>query len=175
MNHIAALADSGRCASDIVVNFMRSGDPGDTSCAADYNEQRVVDGFAVTAAGLGPMSPGRRTALVAANSVADVIARWWEMYGYRGFGLRGGRFDTTGYAHVGFTLHRIRWVQDGAVSGTVTWDRTDGAIRGSVVVDGPGVAPGHLVLRWNDWTPLATATATGTVAGRRIDLSFPAP
>ncbi len=176
MNHIAALADSGRCASDIVVRFMRSGgDPGDTTCAADYNEQRVVDRFAVTAAGLGPMSPGRRTALVAADSVADVIARWWEMYGYHGFGLRGGRFDTTGYAHVGFTLNRIRWVRDAAVSGAVTWDRTDGAIRASVSVDGPGVAPGHLVLRWNDWTPLATATANGTVGGRSIDLSFPAP
>ena len=176
MNHIAALDDFGRCASAIVVRFVRSGgNAGDTSCTSGYNEMRVVDRFAARAVGLGPMSPGRRTALVAANSVADVIARWFVMYGYRGVGLRGGRFSTTGLVHVGFTLHGIRWVRDGAVSGRVTWDRTDGAIRANVTVDGSGVAPGHLVLRWNDWTPLATATANGTVGGRTVHLSFPAP
>jgi hypothetical protein len=176
MNHIAALADSGRCASTIVVRFMRSGgDPGDTSCAAGYNEQRVVDAFPLTAASLGLMSAGRRTSLVAANSVADVIARWWEMYGYHGYGLRGGRFDTTGWNHVGFTLHRIRWVRDAVVSGRVRWERTDGSIRAAVTVEGSGIASGRLVLRWNDWTPLAAVTAHGTVAGRAIDLSFPAP
>lgn len=176
MNHIAALDDFGRCASAIVVRFVRSGgNAGDTSCTSGYNEMRVVDRFAARAVGLGPMSPGRRTALVAANSVADVIARWFVMYGYRGVGLRGGRFSTTGLVHVGFTLHGIRWVRDGAVSGRVTWDRTDGAIRANVTVDGSGVAPGHLILRWNDWTPLATATARGTVGGRTIHISFPAP
>ena len=176
MNHIAALGDYGRCASDIVVRFVRSGgNAGDTSCAADYNEQRVVDKFPMRAAGLGRMSPGRRTALVAANSVADVIARWWVMYGYHGVGLRGGGFDTTGYVHAGFTLHGIRWVNDAAVSGTVTWDQTDGSIRADVTVNGTGVAPGHLILRWNDHAPHATATAHGSVGGRAVHLSFPAP
>lgn len=176
MNHIAALDDFGRCASAIVVRFVRSGgNAGDTSCTSNYNEMRVVDRFAATAAGLGPMSAGRRTALVAANSVADVIARWFVMYGYHGVGLRGGRFSTTGLVHVGFTLHGIRWVSDGAVSGTVTWDRKGGAIRADVTVGGAGVVPGHLVLRWNDWTPLATATANGTVGGHVVHLSFPAP
>jgi pimeloyl-ACP methyl ester carboxylesterase len=176
MNHIAALDDFGRCSSTIVVRFMRSGgDAGDTTCTSGYNEMRVVDRFAGGAAGLGPMSPGRRTALAAANSVADVIARWFVMYGFHGVGLRGGRFHTTGLVHVGFTLHRIRWVRDAAVSGRVTWDRTNGRIRADVSIDGSGVAPGHLVLRWNDWTPLATATANGIVGGRTIHLSFPAP
>lgn len=176
MNHIAALADFGRCASAIVVRFVRTGGSvGDTSCARHYNEVRVVDRFPLTAAGLGPMPPGRRAAEVGANSVADVIARWWNMYGYRGRGLRGGRFATGGWVHVWFRLNQIRWVRDVAVSGTVRWDRSDGGIHAAVTIAGPGVPNGHLWLAWNDWEPLAVATARGNVGGLRVHASFPAP
>ena len=175
MTHIAALDDYGRCASTIVVRFVRTLAAGDTSCARRYNEVRVVDRFPMTAAGLGPMGPGRRAAVVAANSVADVIARWWEMYGYHGVGLRGGRFDTAGWVAVWFGLHDVRWVRDAGVSGTVHWDLDDGRIRASVSVGGPGVDPGHLRLAWNDWHPHAVATARGTIGGRAIAMSFPAP
>ena len=175
MNHIAALGDFGRCASVIVVRFVRTLSAGDTTCAQGYNEVRMVSRFAVTAADLGPMGPGRRAAEVAAGSVADVIARWWEMYGYHGRGLRGGRFDTAGLVHVWFQLNRIRWVRDAAVSGVVRWDRADGRIHATVSVTRRGVTAGHLSLAWNDWRPLAVATAHGTVGGRVVDLSFPAP
>ena len=83
MNHIAALGDSRHCASSIVVHFVQTLSAGNTACTQHYNEVRMPNRFAVTAAELGPMSPGRRTAEVAAESVADVIARWWVMYGYR--------------------------------------------------------------------------------------------
>jgi pimeloyl-ACP methyl ester carboxylesterase len=174
MNHIAALGDSGRCASNIVVRFVRTLSAGDTSCTQHYNEVRMPNRFALTAVGLGRMGPGRRTAEVAAESVADVIARWWVMYGYHGVGLRGGHFGTAGLVHVWFTLNDIRWVRDAAVSGTVHWDRTDGRITASVSVRGAGVVPGHLWLTWNDWHPHAIATASGTVGGRTIHVSFPA-
>jgi pimeloyl-ACP methyl ester carboxylesterase len=175
MNHIAALSDFGRCASTIVVRFVQTLSAGDTSCAQAYNEVRMVSRFAVTAADLGPMGPGRRSAEVAAESVADVIARWWVMYGYHGRGLRGGRFATAGLVHVWFHLNGIRWVRDAAVSGMVHWDRTDGRIHASVSVAGSGVTAGQLSLMWNDWQPLAIATARGTVGGRAVDVSFPAP
>ena len=175
MDHIAALDDFGRCASTIVVHFVATLSADDTSCAQHYNEVRMVNRFAITAAGLGPMPPGRRAAEVAAESVADVIARWWEMYGYHGRGLRGGRFGTAGLVHVWFRLNGIRWVRDVAVSGIVHWDLDGGAIRASVSLTGTGVPPGHLVLTWSDWQPLSVASATGTVGGRAIHVKFPAP
>ncbi len=175
MNHIAALYDQGRCASTIVVHFVATLSPGDTSCAQRYNEVRMVSRFAVTAAGLGPMPPGRRAAEVAAESVADVIARWWDMYGYHGRGLRGGRFGTVGLVHVRFRLNGIRWVRDEAVSGMVHWDLDGGAIRAAVSLRGTGVPPGHLMLTWNDWQTRAVATATGRVGGRAVHATFPAP
>jgi len=175
MNHIAALDDAGRCASAIVVRFVRTLDAGDTSCARHYQEVRMVRRFPLRAADLGPMGPGRRAAEVATGSVGDVIARWWEMYGYHGVGLRGGRFDTAGLTRVWFALHRIRWVRDAAVSGTVRWNRADGRIRASVTVDGPGVEAGHLHLAWNDWATDAVAAVSGTVGGRSVRLRLPAP
>ena len=156
------------------MHFVQTLSAGNTACTQHYNEVRMPNRFAVTAAELGPMSPGRRTAEVAAESVADVIARWWVMYGYHGVGLRGGHFGTAGLVHVWFTLNGIKWVRDAAVSGTVHWDQADGRITAAVSVTGPGVVPGHLWLRWNDWRTHAAVSASGTVGGRSIHVSFPA-
>ena len=123
----------------------------------------------------------RRTARVATATVGDVIARWISMYGYRGVGLVGGAFTTTGGAFtarrpvVRWRLHDVRWVDDVAVSGTMRWKRATGAVEARLRVSGPGAARGRLTVRWNDWEPTATAVARGMLVGEPVRFSFGAP
>jgi pimeloyl-ACP methyl ester carboxylesterase len=175
MNHVSALSDFGRCASTIVRRFVRTREAGDTSCARRYNEVRLVDRFVQRAARLDWGGPRVRTARVAAATVGDVIARWWNMYGYSGVGLRGGTFDTAGWRRVRWRLHDVRWVSDVKVSGRASWDRSNGRIRARIRVAGGGAEPGRLKLRWNDWRRHAPATAKGILGGVRVLLEFPAP
>jgi len=174
VTHVTALGDARGCASGLVRRFVRTLEAGDTSCAGGYAEIRAMDAFAVRASEIEG-TPTRRAAIVAGSTVADVIARWWSMGGYRGVGLRGGSFVTRGYRTVTWTLDEVRWVRDVAVSGTASWDRRTGAVRARVTLEGPGAPPALLRLRWNDLEPLATATVRGVVGGRVIDLTFPAP
>jgi pimeloyl-ACP methyl ester carboxylesterase len=174
MVHVAALADRHRCASRIVLRFVRSLDAGDTSCAAEYAEVRAVDAYAVRAAEIeGPSA--RRAAVIAAETVADVMTRWPSMGGFDGVGLRGGTFETRGYRPISWTLDGVRWVDDVEVSGTATWNRRTGAIRAHVRLAGSGVPAGSLRLAWNDLEPLALAHAHGHIGARAVDITFPAP
>jgi hypothetical protein len=173
--HVTALGDRHRCASTIVLRFVRTLATGDTSCASGYPEVRAVDAFARSAADVDAGSTARRAAIVAGNTVADVLARWYAMSGYDGVGLRGGSFSATGTDVLGWTLRGVRWVEDVAVSGTVTWDRTSGAIRADVRLSGGGVPSGRLVLRWNDLEPLARAHARGRIGSITVSLGFAAP
>jgi pimeloyl-ACP methyl ester carboxylesterase len=175
MTHVTALADFSRCTSDIVLRFVRKLDAGDTSCASEYSEIRVVDKFSRRAEGQGELPTRRLAILVGARTVSDVIARWYQMYGYEGVGLRGGRFSTTDGPRIKWELDGVRWVDDVAVSGTATWDRTTGAMRADIRLSGSGAAPGRLTLRWNDWDRLARASVTGVLNGREIDVTIPAP
>jgi len=179
VGHVTALSDFSRCASDIVLRFVRTGgDPGDTGCASRYNEIRTVEHFArqladiEKAPGLGTGRRGRAV-LAAAHTIADMIARWYSMYGEEGVGLRGGSFTTSGLNRVRFRMDGLRWVEDLEVSGTARWDRATGAIIADL--DLSGGASGRLTLSWNDWRPLAKAHAVGTVEGKRVNWWFAAP
>ncbi len=173
--HVTAIGDFDRCASLIVRRFMRNLDAGDTSCASKYNEIRLVERFGKKAGSLEWGTPKQTTARVAAATVADVIARWWSMGGFKGVGLRGGTFQTAGNDHVSFDLDAVRWVDDVAVSGSVTWNRTTGAIDAAVKITGKGAVAGTLALSWNDWHQIALATAGGTLGGDPFGANFPAP
>jgi hypothetical protein len=107
--------------------------------------------------------------------VADVMARWWNMFGAKGVGLQGGRFTTEGLVDVIWDLRKVRYVDDVAVSGHVSWSRANGAIAADVRVTGTGVKGGTLTITWNDWDQLARARAVGTVGGREVDVRFLAP
>jgi pimeloyl-ACP methyl ester carboxylesterase len=174
LTHVTALGDRHRCASRIVLRFVRTLDAGDTSCASEYAEVRAVDAFAVRAAEIDG-SPGRRAAVVAASTVADVVARWGGMGGYEGVGLRGGTFTTRGSALVTWRLEEVRWVEDVAVSGTASWNRRTGSIRALVTLAGPGAHEGWLRLRWNDLEPLARADVRGRLGGEAVEMEIPAP
>jgi len=179
--HVSALVDFDACASLIVRRFVRHRDVGDTSCAGRYHENRVVDRFVRRGDRTGWQGLRARIARIAASTAADVVARWWSMYGTEGVGLQGGRFTVRGgwfgSAHpvVRWQLHKVRWVTDVALSGTMTWHRRSGLVLARVTVSGSGSAPAHLLLRWDDLARLARATVTGTIRGHRVSLHFPAP
>ena len=175
MTHVSALSDFDRCASLIVRRFVRTLDAGDTSCASEYNEMRLVDRFARSADGLDWGSGRHKTARIAAATVGDVIARWFGMYTYSGTGLRGGTFTSSDGPKVTWKLNKVRWVRDVSVSGTATWDRRNGRIRANLTVDGKGARPGELHLRWNDRHSHAEAVATGRLGGAAVSFRFPAP
>jgi pimeloyl-ACP methyl ester carboxylesterase len=172
--HITALADDPRCVSAIVQRFTRSLDTGDTSCVADYAPIRAVDAFVRRVRDLDG-SNRYRTAVAAADTVGDVVARWWEMWGYTDAGLRGGSFTTWGWNQVGWKLDRVRWVQDLWVSGRAHWWRLTGEITATIEVGGRGGQNGHLQMTWNDMDPDAQVSIEGRLGGLRVSYTLVAP
>jgi len=185
--HVTALADFDRCATGIVRRFLRTLDPGDTSCAARLAELHVVPRFprhAAAAPGTAQPQPGdrsrpldRRAAWAAAHTVADALSRWWLISGTRGRGLRGGRFTASGpyysYAPVRFRLRGARFVRDVAVTGTATWDRRALRVRARLRI--AGARRGALRIGWASGRRGAAATIAGRLGGRAIRLRMPAP
>ena len=177
MTHVSAIIDFNQCASVIVRRFVRTKDAGDTSCAADYHENRLVDRFARTMAGTGWSGP-TGIAKVANATLADALARWPQMYGNDGVGLQGGEFHSRGggftkpHPVVTYDLDALRWVSDVVVDGTMRWYRKTGRIVADVKVTGPGGTTGQVHVTWNDLQRHARARATGQVNGRSLDVSF---
>jgi hypothetical protein len=181
--HVTALYDHDDCASRIYVRFVRTLDPGDTSCAREIPEPHVVPLFATRLADVAPArslsrdgsSTGdRRLAAVAAATVADVVSRWWVNYDGTSLGLRGGRWSYEGHDPVVFALRRVELVPGVAVTGTARWGGEKGIVA-RVTVRGPGRAAGRLRISWPTWEEYAQATLTGTVAGHRLVAAMPAP
>jgi hypothetical protein len=115
-----------------------------------------------------------RAATIATDTIGDVIARWDNMFGSRGVGLRGGSFTTTGYARRNWTLHRVRWVDDAPVSGRASIDMLAGTAHANLTIG--GVVPhGHLHLSWSTTQPDAQVLVTGMLGGRHVRLRLPAP
>ena len=175
MVHVSALADFNRCASLIVRRFIKTLDAGNTSCANRYNENRLVKRFVKLSKNLGWNGWLHRNARVAAATVADVIARWIEMYTYSGRGLRGGTFTTTDGPRVRWELNKVKWVEDLAVTGRASWNRSTGQIRAKVKVSGPNIRTGTVVMAWNDRHLQARAVATSRVTNASRTFNFPAP
>ncbi len=179
--HVTALVDFDTCASVLVRRFIRTREAGDTSCAADYHENRLVDRFVRSADATGWVGPRRRTARVAAATSADVMARWLSMYGGSGVGLSGGTFTVRGgnafWAErpvVRWRLDHVRWVGDVSVTGRMAWHRNSGLVTARLRVSGSGAVPGRLRLRWYDTERHATATAHGRLGGAPVEFAFPA-
>ncbi len=187
VGHVTALADYADCAAGIVRRFLRTLSPGDTSCAARTPEVHVVPEFprsvadapAAESAGGGDRSRSRerRAAWAASWVVGDALARWWLMSGSRGHGLRGGSFVASGdylaYSTVQLELRGVRFVSDVAVHGTVDWDRRAGTVRARLRLS--GATAGTLRIGWDTRATRAVATLRGTLAGRAVRLTMPAP
>ena len=131
--------------------------------------------------GLTPQD--RRAAYVAMEAVADVIDRWYAIPGYTGSGLYGGKFTMTSTAGLPFTsrvwslkLNQTKWTTDVEVTGTASVPRAAGTASASLTDrrrrDGRRVSSR---VTWATRAPQAQARITGTIGGRAIDLTRPAP
>lgn len=186
--HVSAIGDEDNCAQVLVRRFIANLDPGDTSCAANIAEVRLVLRFATTAAQLAPLIalPGNRgtatdlgVAAAAAYALGDVLDLYWANSTGYGVGLRGGTWsyvsDASGNSYA-FTMHHVRWTNDVAVSGRFTWNYyKPGAVNGQLTVTGPGGASGALTITFNSREPDAQAMITGQLGGRTIAATMYAP
>ena len=178
VGHVSALADFDGCASGIVRRFLTTLSAGDTSCASRIEQIHTVPQFPLRLAGVARPNIAGKAAWAAGEAAADALARWWIMYGYSGHGLRGGTFTSAGpylskRQPVTFTLRRIKFVADMAVSGKAVWDRTALTITARVTLT--GAATGHLVITWPTNVQNAKAHITGVVSGHAVGLTTRAP
>ena len=182
--HVVAVDEYGDCASKIVQHFVATLDPGDTSCAANISPVRLVPIFVKHAADAIPAAPGagntastRDLALASAavQTAADALARWSLNYGGKGVGLRGGRWTYTQPDLVArYALNGARWCVDLPVSGSIVWNQRDGAIHARLTYSRSGERA-ELGANWNDHDHRGVAVLSGTVGGRAIQASMPAP
>ncbi len=173
--HVTGLDGPGTCVARVILRFVRSSEPGNTSCVRRANPPiRVAASFPRRSSAIGG-SVARRAAVVAANTVGDVMARWPSMLGYDGVGLRGGSFETANYDAPRWLLHAIRWVEDVPVDGTVRTDRRTGTSSATVTLVGGSIPWSHLTLRWSVRRPRERALVTGTVGGTSVRLRVPIP
>ncbi|AGY60505.1 alpha/beta fold hydrolase [Gloeobacter kilaueensis] len=184
--HVTAVGDLDNCASKLVRNFVANLDPGDTSCAAQIAEVRTVPDFVTAVAQVQPASalPGnrataadRRIAAAAVLAAGDAFSRWWVNLSGSGVGLRGGSFRYgLAQRHLyRFWLDNLRWVDDEAVSGSLDWNFATGQITAHLSVLTPAGASGTIDVSWQDRQPQAQASLSGTIAGRTLQATMPAP
>ena len=67
----------------------------------------------------------------------------------------------------------MRFVSDLAVSGSVEWNRRAGTVRARLRL--AGARRGTLRIGWSTRAPRAVASIRGTIGGRAVRLSTPAP
>jgi hypothetical protein len=175
-----------------VRRFVSSVTTGDTSCLGRISEHRLVQRFAERAADApqATVASGadrstaadRRAAWIAVETLADVVDRWYAIPGFTGSGLYGGKFTMTSTAGLPFTsrvwslkLNQTKWTTDVEVTGTATMPRGAGTAVASLSVGGPATAKGELTVTWATRAQQAQAHVTGTIGGRAIDLTRPAP
>ena len=190
--HVTALYDADSCASSIARTFVETRAMGGTGCLAHIPEHRIVQRFAEAAADAPPADVAsgadrsrpadRRASRVAVEALADVIDRWYAIPGFGGSGLYGGKFtmtstDTSPFASRVWTLalKKLKWTQDVEVSGIATVPRGPGTASASLTVKGAGTDAGDLTVTWSTRQPGAKARIRGTIGGRAVDLSTPAP
>jgi pimeloyl-ACP methyl ester carboxylesterase len=191
-NHVTADGDMDQCTSAILQRFIRTLSAGSTSCAKAMPPVSVLPDFPThladapatrsSAADRGS-ALGRKAAWVAAQTVGDDLAQWWNlMESDTGHGLYGGTFQSHDGVYyslgpVTLTLHQCRFVRDLAVSGTVVWQRSAHEVKASVVTRGPKGSVGHFNLRWGTGVDNARspATVSGSFNGRSVSVALPAP
>ena len=91
--------DLTHCVAPIVLNFIATTHVGSTACANRIRPIRTVPKFATLVSQVEPAIPGSgndaadaslRTASATAETVGDVLSRFYVAYGNKSIGLRGG-------------------------------------------------------------------------------------
>jgi pimeloyl-ACP methyl ester carboxylesterase len=180
LGHVVTDGDEIGCTLGIVHRFVRNLDPGNTSCVSQVRPVRTVPLFAVKASELAPLEAlqgddttdaQRRIAAAGLETVGDAIARFYVTFHYFDTGLRGGKFTyaatDTGYL---FKLQELKWTEDVAVSGSISWDQdpSSNLITAHVTLDSNGEHVGTLQIQWNDGDINAMASVIGEIQGAAL-------
>jgi pimeloyl-ACP methyl ester carboxylesterase len=182
--HVTALYDRDDCASGIYVRFVKTLDPGDTSCTREVAEPHLVPRFAESLSGVAAAQPSqgdasrvsdRRLAAAAAATVADVQARWAINYDGTSVGLHGGTWSYEGDEPVVFSLNKVALVPGVEVTGTVEWSLDAGTLEAGVTARAADGTVATVRISWSTRAQRATASLAGDVAGRRLAATMPAP
>ena len=195
--HVTADGDTDGCAARILRAFVTTPSArtiaSSRRCAASVPPVRATSTFrarntdappARAVAGSSTSRVRLSTVRTTAETIADLLDRWYQTAEVGGVGLRGGRWTSTGGDLVVFSLSRYRLVRDLAVSGVVVWDRTAHVVSFSVTTlattsRGTAVrgsaASGQLSGSWDSRAQGARATMTGALGGRRVAAVLTAP
>ncbi len=184
--HVTAIGDQDDCASEIVRYFVNTLAPGNTTCASQIAEVRLVPRFAKKVAQVPPATAlsgnqgtpqDLKAAATAALTVGDMLTRWWVNFDRSGVGLRGGKFRyrIPGSQIYQFQLDHLQWVEDEAVSGSAVWNYNTGEVVAHVRFGGQGTQSGELTIQWNDRQPKAMAQLNGQIGDRQIQATMSAP
>jgi hypothetical protein len=73
------------------------------------------------------------------------------------------------------TLNHVRWAEDLAVSGDVSWNQADGAINAVLRYEGGAGQAGNITATWNDHDMVAMATLSGKTSAHTLAATMPAP
>ena len=195
--HVTAEDDTDECASSILRVFVAHPNhrltAADLHCARRVPPVRVLGRYRTSftqlpAATARPGNAvgvlGRRAADAAAETVADMIDRWYNNYSGVGVGLYGGTFSYTGDRSITFHLHHVKLQRNLEVSGSFHWKPYAHTLlchlsllrlsaSGHPVPGSPasGIINGH----WNTRRLDAAATLTGQLGGRTLNASMLAP
>ncbi|HLY58921.1 MAG TPA: alpha/beta fold hydrolase [Stellaceae bacterium] len=182
--HVNALSpERDLCVADIARRFIATLEVSDTSCAAAIPPLTMVPGFPLRAADTPPATAaaGNQADLAIAAAVvwtaADTVARLESRQkDTPGPGLRGGSFTTASSdAGTKITLDGLRWTEDLAVSGTVEVSAGTGTVTATLDLAGPDNATGHVAASWPVSAAAARATLGGTIGGKALAATMPAP
>jgi pimeloyl-ACP methyl ester carboxylesterase len=180
--HVVARGDI-RCAIDIARRFLVTLDVGDTSCASQMPNPRVVPEFPrkLEAAPEARIREGdrstpeqRRAAWGATWTLGEALGRARS----EGVGLRGGTYSAgsiSGTPMLGITFRNTQFVRDLQVFGEATYDRSELRVEATLRIEGPGGLNGTLQISFRTGVPDAVATISGEIDGRRIRLATSAP
>ncbi len=195
--HVSAEDDVDGCSSSILRAFVADPVGGLTTsvlaCAPLVPPVRAVPSYvstyrampgATALAGSTVGAGGLRAASTAAETVADVIDRWYNNYSGVGVGLYGGSWSYTGDHVTRFRLHDVRLTPDLAVSGTVVWSRYGHVVTvhltikqvdaSGAIVRGSGVA-GTVDGAWDSRAAGAQAVLRGILGGKVLAARMLAP
>ena len=184
--HVNALPHArSACAAEIVRHFVQTLDPGDTRCTYEVPEIRLVPEFARHVHELAPARalPGNaaneeqlRAVAAAVQTAGDVIARLASNSGGEGVGLRGGAFKLRATAaRYQLTLHEVRWTEDLAVSGRLSWQARSGSEEARLTLAGPAGMSGVLKVHWTEGVAQARAQVHGKLADAAVAAEMSAP
>lgn len=184
--HVNALPHArSDCAAQIVRRFVATLDPGDTRCAQSIPEVRLTPQFARRVhelkpahalAGNAASSDQLRAVTAAVLTAGDIIARLGSNTSGEGVGLRGGTFSVkSGAERVTLILREVRWTEDLAVSGNISWPGRSGQATGQLTLVGTQSISGLLTVSWIEGVPQARAQIHGKLGDSIVAAEMSAP